>query len=646
MKYRYVLLLLTVLIFATRLFHLGYFMTVDEPTWMLRSGEFYDKLVRQHDPTGTYVTTHPGATLNWLAGAGIFIREAQLGQGIDTSNINEFRVFALVPTVFATSFLLAVLCVYLMRLFGFRAGFISSLFLITDPYLFGLSQIVHADALLALSMTCSLLIFLFSFQAKRDRRLRELIFAGIFAGISLGTKMLPALWLFPVYVAILSWQYRASLRYMWRPVIRWFGFVFGVAMLTFVVLWPALWSQTNSLNEPITQDAVTVATDEHVALAVSEDAIEPASFYVRTLLGRVSPMVQLFVFIGLLWQVRLFVSKRSLSHTLWLFLYAFGFLVGITFIAKKSDRYALPAIIALLAAVGPVIIFIMEKMQRWSAHTFAQRVVPAGLLIILCVQLLLWRPYPISYNNPLFPTIRPLSQQGWGEGLDGAARWINSQPFDERLHIASWYPSVMDTYFQGRTFSLSSREDHRVGYVVTYRNMGGRANDTIASDVLDEFRGREPVHVVSIRGVPYVWIYNVLGPYYFRQHVGELSSGVEVGQTIPIVQSNWSRIDIGLATFGRENEGEITAHIRKNPSSTQDIRTISVPAAEILDQGWQAFSFEPIANSAGKEYYVAITSTGTQGNAATVRYSSENLMPGNAYIRDQERGGDLAYRLP
>lgn len=665
---------------GARLLNLGSFMTADEQTWMLRSGEFWHKLFRDADPKGTFVTTHPGTSVMWLAGAGIVAREYQLGYDIDTFNIRDFRFFALIPLVVVSSVLIALATYYSLQIFGVWAGVFAGALLSLDPYLVGMNKIVHVDGLLSLFMVNAALLMMLVGRIgndKRSVRIRSLFILGLMTGLALSTKMLPALWLFVSYGVYMLASLIAK-RIYWQQALRRFGFVVGTSSLVVVLLWPAMWSKTDNLDQYIAHDTQSVITDEHVSVEASE--IPPAFFYARTVIGRTAPFV-LIVTIGvgvvcslvilrhiclacvqssLMVRMRnvlltIPVAKKLTPHPvelLWFFFWAVGFLVLITFIAKKADRYALPSLVMFLVIAGYGVGYAMKILRPRLRLAVCTLIIAA-----LSAELYTWMPYEIAYDNPLF-SIRILSQQGWGEGLDAAARVLNKSPFIDRLTIASWYPSVTSSYFNGRTMSLSSREDHRVGYVVLYRNMGGRQRDSIASDVIDEFRGRAPEHVITIQGTPYAWIYNTLGPWYFRQNTGELLPGMEVGQLVPVSIGEFSRIDIALATYGHLNEGTVTLHVRDRISSLHDIRSVTLPARRISDQEWQAFTFDPILNSKGKEYYVALTAEDSlEGKAITVRYTDQDVLPGQALIRravvqdginneQYLKEGDIAWRIP
>jgi 4-amino-4-deoxy-L-arabinose transferase-like glycosyltransferase len=627
----------------------GQFMTADEENWMVRSAHYWHNLFFVGDAGGTFMTTHPGATAMWLIGAGEVWQEVRLNTGVDTSNLTLFRWSATVPIAVASSVLIGIIAWLAMRLWGAAAGVGGGFFLAVEPYVVGMSQVAHLDALLGFFMLASLLSFLLSLE-ETDSRYRWLGATGVWAGLALATKALPALWLFVFFTAVMGWS---------TKTVRRGGFIFGVAMLTFYVVWPALWF-TADLGRSFEKDISTVVAEEHVALEEVEEPIAPVSFYVRTVLARVTPWVLLLTIGSLLVGGLLLMKTRKMPKWMYVLLYGLGFLLLITGVAKKGDRYALPALMAFTLVAGMMAVLAMEIIGRkWLKNQKVRMGAGGVLLFLMALHGYLLVPHAIAYNNWLFPNLRPLSQQGWGEGLEEAAEWLNERPEAEKMYVASWYPSVLATYFKGKTFSLSSRNDRRVAYVVTYRNMGGRSKDSIADNVLDEFKGREPVKIIEIAGVPYVWIYQSDNLALYREHIGELAGGVEVGQTVPINFNNWQAIDIGLATFsGRVNTEPVILQIKDSPNSRDVLRTVVISASEIEDNVWHRFQFEALQDSADKVYYVSLTSPQSRpGNSVTVMFATSETMLGEMFLRRGDlpvgkemiefvrEGADMDYRL-
>ena len=206
--------------------------------------------------------------------------------------------------------------------------------------------------------------------------------------------------------------------------------------------------------------------------------------------------------------------------------------------------------------------------------------------------------------------------------------------------------------------SLSSRHDDRVGYVVTYRNMYGRGEDELASNVLKELADKVPEHVIRITGKEYVWIYNVIGLKYFTNNTGELYGDMEVGQLIT-APANWQSIEIGLANFsGRNNTQDVMLHIRKDINDNTDIRTMKVAADQIEDMEWHRFDFASLNNSDGEEYFISLTSPMAKpGDAITVLFSPVDILVGQMAWRHEalgerasnsqfrREGYDIAYRF-
>ncbi len=645
-----VVIIVAVVALLVRLPAVGDFMTVDEQNWMVRTGDFI-RSVERGDIEGTFQGTHPGATAMWLMGSGITVQEWRLGVHLTSDNLILFHKAAVMPLTVVNSLLVAGIAGLLVLLIGWPAALIAGLLLASEPYLVGMSQIAHLDALQAFLMLTSLLGFACYLQFNQRR---FAYVTGLTLGLALGTKLLLALWLLPSFVGMIlltAWWQRNP-KVVWR-----YGKVFGgvilFALIVFVLVWPTVITKADFQLGYISRDTKTIVTDEHGVYESADNPIDSRTFYMRTVLGRSTPYVQVLVLGALVVVVGQLLRERGhfkKEHhiALYLCLYALGYLFFISLAAKKADRYAVPAlaVFPVLAALflhsmWPKVLQRVAFLRRWQKGLF----LVGGVAVISMP--LLWSPYAIAYSNPFFLNVRPLTQQGWGEGLEAAAAWLNERPGADKMYIASWYPSVMRTYFHGVALSLSSRDDYRVQYLVTYRNMGGRSPDDQASNVLDELRGKEAVHTVYIQDIPYVWIYETRSVGNFTKHVGELIGAKTVGQTVQPKPGAWGWVDLGFATFSsRNNTQDVIVHVRQSVNSMEDLRTVRVNAKDIVDNEWQRFAFEPIEVSAGQEFYIEIESpTSTPGNAVTVRYTDFDILPGQMYSNRSPKPADIAYRV-
>ena len=326
-------------------------------------------------------------------------------------------------------------------------------------------------------------------------------------GLALGGKLFIALWL-PVYFVFAGlFSFSGSVRDRAVRTLRLLGVLVSVAVLVFFAVWPALWVK-GDLAAPITRDAEYVLFEEHVRFSESENSVSPATFYARTVLGRMAPYTLILVGGAVVVLVLLRWKKLPVpQEVLRILYYVAGYLILITFVAKKADRYALPALVALPVIAGWLAGSALPAMEKRLMIRQWRWVVYGALFIAVLTVPSVWGKHVSAYMSPFGEAVLPLSQQGWGEGLEEAGEWINERPESDALTVASWYPNIFGEYFEGRTVSLVVREKEEVGYVVLYRNMKGREPGALATQVLEEYVGKKPVHVVKINGVEYVWIY-------------------------------------------------------------------------------------------------------------------------------------------
>ncbi len=112
----------------------------------------------------------------------------------------------------------------------------------------------------------------------------------------------------------------------------------------------------------------------------------------------------------------------------------------------------------------------------------------------------------------------------------------------------------------------------------------------------------------------------------YNRNIGELTGVREVGQIFESIRPNLSAVSLQIATYGgRENTHDVIVELRERPEDAEPLRRVVVNARTFGDHQLRRFSFPPIADSAGRTYYVSLRAPdAVPGNAITVDYSNAN----------------------
>jgi hypothetical protein len=125
---------------------------------------------------------------------------------------------------------------------------------------------------------------------------------------------------------------------------------------------------------------------------------------------------------------------------------------------------------------------------------------------------------------------------------------------------------------------------------------------------------------------------------------GELVAGRRFGQTFRAPFSGLYRVDVALSTYARQNHGRILFHLYDSAAETK-ITTLEIDATQIRDIFPQRFVFEPIADSANREFYFYLEAPEAEpGNGIAIRKTDfDSYFNGQAYVDDQPTEGDLRF---
>ncbi|MGB7054943.1 MAG: glycosyltransferase family 39 protein, partial [bacterium] len=393
-----VLVGITVILLAIvlpRIMALDRFVTPDENNWLFRSANFYFAL-GQRDFASTYQKEHPGVTTMWAGVAGFLVRYPEyrasgMGQLIRPLKLDRYlrRVAQIQPLeilvasryfiVLGNALVLILGFFYAQRLIGTPAAILGLLLIAFDPFHIALTRILHTDGSLSSLLFLSILAFI-SYLHRRN--ILDLIISGVAAGLGCLTKS-PGFIIIPTVglITLLDFARTFSTHeeishsqriwgYLW-PLMVW-GLV---ALLFFVLLWPAMWVAPQQTLTSVLSQAQEYAEKGHKTPiffngTISESGdlgIEFFYFYPLTYLWRSTPVV----LIGLLGAIVGYIKKRepldrseTRTTVFGLLIFVLIFTIVMTLGTKKFDRYLLPvyAPLDIIAAIGWV------TLAHWLAE--------------------------------------------------------------------------------------------------------------------------------------------------------------------------------------------------------------------------------------------------------------------------------------
>ena len=521
----------------------------------------------------TYQAYHPGVTTMWLGSLALWtIDTTAKSDASSTSFFTPERLSRIrLPIAIATGMLIFLcgFCVY--RLFGGTVAVLSIAFLAMEPFLLSESRRAHTDALTALFLFLSLLLWLCYLEGNLARR-RDVIFSGISFGLACLTKSHASAFLLFMPLLLVWYIKQRNLsvaRLLWSALL-WLMVTLSTVLIVFPYMWTRpqflllcvmvgallVWSWKNiSKAEPaqLTHRALEVLLGLLLAVigcAVAAFipivksmfwALTDAHEFPKVFLGdiRYNPgwlyfPVVVCVWSGLLtlpligfamsgaWSQRSLKGEKTFRITVVLAVFILFYLLGLSLVAKKISRYLvifLPAV-SLLTALGA-----MNITQRFSKK-WGSLVVLAIVFVLQVVPMLRLHPYYRTYYHPLLSGawVAENTTCITGAGLDLAADYLNAKPNAEKLWVRmTWISKEFGHYFVGNTLQrhhhteTNSRDfDYDIEYLRDKQLTGKTPIDAPDNYQIHDFLRsdikllRELEQVVTLNGVDYVWIYRVL----------------------------------------------------------------------------------------------------------------------------------------
>ncbi|MCK6628774.1 MAG: phospholipid carrier-dependent glycosyltransferase [Anaerolineae bacterium] len=571
-------LVLFAVVLTPRVMGLDSFVAIDEARWVYRSAFFWRAVLAGDFAQASAEAATPdvgetfasGVPAMWLGGLGLTAKY-WLDADRPAGNLSDY--LALVPEkterisldfyawtrlafVLWTSLFVVAFYLLLRQLVEPSIALLAALLLAFDPFFMGLSRLVHNDLTVCVAINLSLLTLLYYrwcsggqtlevFKTFRIWSMGWLLLAGVWGGLALATKP-TALYLFVFVVFFLLFESGWPRRWVeWRQAVT-EGIIFGgVALVTVVTVWPALWAapvETLQLVLFHSGSGFESLDDPSPSLLPYPDNPVPQLgflFYPTNWIFK-STLPLWLGLIGFIAAVKWgwFKSPRELSAestppTMWTVKWLAIFVVLFYLLLIPADtrdlRYALPTFPGLyvLAAVG--IVGLMEKLSlklagatRLAGRSWARLAI--GLLLVIQVVLgALYFPYYFNYLNPLVggPWLAPhLIKVGAGEGLDHMAYYLNQKPNVADLTVATSLWDTFVPFYQGRY--TKAHYDDEADYILIYLRQIQNRNPF--PEFWPYFAARTPEHVVRLNGVDYAWLYP--GPQLREVHGANFGNGL------------------------------------------------------------------------------------------------------------------------
>ncbi len=480
-------------------------VTADEPRWFTRTIQF-GASVAARDWAGTYQSGHPGVTVLWL---GALATGFQPVRSAEDSTLRTFsepvraefwaarRTLAL-----AASALLALVVLLAARVVGMWAALLGGVLLALDPWLVAHSRILHLDGLLSLLAAVAVLSSLAYWQCQGGSGF--LVLSGVAAGLAVLTKSSALAFLPPVLLLLATggaWPARPG---GWRRLLQGLGLQAGIASVTALIVWPALWVDPLGTTLRVLRFGLETGGVSHGlgSFFLGHEINDPGPlFYPVALAFRLSPLALLGLVAWALPRRGWLGRMDSMRATRWLAASAVVIVLVMAAAPKKQDRYVLPTVplVSVVAATG-LCRAVAATISRAEPRSLA--VGGLGLAqLALCAST---RPVFFSAYSPLLgggAVAQQVIPVGWGEGLRPIVRYLNqrlSSP-GQTVAVPTTVRLALEAQLRARVRENSS--PRHADYQVTYINAEQRGHGASKDGRL--------VLTVRINGVDYAHLYDL-----------------------------------------------------------------------------------------------------------------------------------------
>lgn len=542
-------LIVLVVYLGPRILDIERMLNTDEADWLGGSGDFYSGLVHGNLKQ-TYQLPHPGVPVLW-AGVIAYLIQVPNYPSIHPNPLSNIHVVhsvfhqygidpmtmlivaRTVKLLFETA-LFVLAGWFLVRLFDRPVAAVTLAMVAFEPFIVGNDRFLHIDGMVTIASFAAVLAIA-NAARWRDRRWFWVLAGGLSAVAWLTRFTAGVLGVVAVAVIVLPpllalLRRRSSPRTAIRRAVVPLVVYIGSSIVITFGLWPALLTHPRYVLTRM-WDYTKVAVNQGHELPMFYNGRivhgDPGWwFYPDALLWRISAVTLIGVavlLVGAAARPRTVLPPSYRMPLLVVVAFALGYGVLMDDGAKKFDRYILPVfpVLDLLAAVGFVGLARLILATRVRSNLCRGLAIGAVAVVVVAQigSAASDLPYGWDYYNPLRGGIASAQhhmQLGWGEGMDQAAAWIESQPGGDHATVRTQNNQVTLMYLAPPTMTVlnSGMNDDPLGlsawattdYYVSYLPQWERDLSPVMQDQAVRY---PPVDTITIDGVVFANVYDI-----------------------------------------------------------------------------------------------------------------------------------------
>ena len=420
----FLIIVFSILFFLTRLPGLkNDVINPDGSLWHYRSEQFIVG-IKNKQFEKTYQHYQPGVTLMWITGPAVEIYKRLTG--VVSYNIDTFQNFDLISkiAIVAVQYFLSVLIIFVLaKIVGFYTSFFTVSLFTFEPFFLANSRLYHMDILLTLLLFLGIIL---SFLNLKKPVIWKSVLIGFFLSLSFLTKSISIGGLFFVLFYTIAYFIYSNQKDKIFPIA---GFIVVSFVFFTFLLFPALWVKPWYYISDIFSELVRVGIrkgHDQIMFGVPTTNAGPL-FYPLIILMKVSPLLLIGVFYCF-WKFIKSVVKKFKSpggiffgFTLYLVIFYVGYFLGISFPAKKVDRYILVMypLFSYCAVIGYQRIFQNLKSSAGKYIFFSLSIF--SLVVFWVIPIIKLYPWYFTYTSPVFGSSvnanKIIGQKPYGVGI-------------------------------------------------------------------------------------------------------------------------------------------------------------------------------------------------------------------------------------